>query len=111
MKICKECGKPGKFPMIYSYVVLKKTGVLKAYEYERNSCTQCVKKKAKHKRLLKKKKAIEEQKAQKKEQRKTPKPYKELLGPSTHQMRLEGKIKRKDHHTDSRDNGRVAFGY
>jgi len=54
---------------------------------------------------------MEEQKEQRKEQRKTPKPYKELLGPSTHQMRLEGKIKRKDHHTDAKDNGRVAFGY
>ena len=53
---------------------------------------------------------MEEKKTQQKGQRKTPKPYKELLGPSTYQMKLEGKIKRKDHHTDSKDNGRVAFG-
>jgi len=111
MKICKECDKPGEFPIVYSYVVLKKTGILRAYAYERDTCTGCVKGKAKQKRILKKKKAMEEQKAQQNEQRKTPKPYKELLGPSTHQMRLEGKIKRKDHHTDSKDNGRVAFGY
>ena len=110
MKICKECGEPGEFHMVYTFGFLR-DGSIRKYSYERNTCIKCESIKAKEKRLLKKKKAMEEQKEQRKEQRKTPKPYKELLGPSTHQMRLEGKIKRKDHHTDAKDNGRVAFGY
>ncbi|MDW0189361.1 MAG: hypothetical protein QOA70_06890 [Nitrososphaeraceae archaeon] len=109
-KLCKDCGKPGPLPTVSSSVVIK-CGDIKTYTYERRYCLDCIRRKAKEKRL--KNKAMKEPKLELKP--KVIKPYKDLLGPSTQQMRNAKKIRPKtkcnDGWTHSNDNAPVAFGW
>lgn len=111
-KLCKEpgCSNTGPFPKVTFSVVIK-SGRIKTYSYERSYCRVCIRRKAKEKRL--KKNAMKEPKLEPKP--KVIKPYKDLLGPSTQQMRNAKKIKAKtkcnDGWTPSNDNAAVAFGW
>lgn len=107
MKICKGCGKPGKFLMVSSFAILK-NGDLKDYSYERSYCRDCMRKKARE-RKLKEKEAMNEVKPKPR----VIKPYKDPMGPSTYQMRKDGSIKNKSRNgwIMSDDNASVAFGW
>lgn len=101
MKLCKDCGKPGRFNMMRTSYRLS-SGELKKVSYERSSCNVCQYRKANNMPLTN----------EVKPNPKVIKPYKDLLGPSTSQMIKEGKIKRRQPRFDSNSdgNGDVAFG-